>query len=164
MWVDIEQIYSQHEKYILLEVEIPPESHNTSRGCATVHVNYLNIPNRSNDDLTEKLNVTFTNSKSIVEEKTNTNVMVKVVELIANEQNELALRLRDEGKIKEAKDLLSSNEQYLHSNATLYNSPHLREYEQQQVEDKMNMDERSWTRQRKVMRQRQFSSKMQQSK
>jgi Ca-activated chloride channel family protein len=164
VWVNIEQIYNQHEKYVLLEVEIPPEDHNTSRDCATVHVNYLNIPNRSNDDLTEELDVTFTNSKSLVEEKTNTNVMVKVVELIATERNEMALSLRDKGKIKEAKDLLGVNEEYLHSNATLYNSPQLYEYEQQQVEDKKNMDERNWTRQRKVMRSNQFRSRTQQSK
>ncbi|MHC4187495.1 MAG: vWA domain-containing protein [Planctomycetota bacterium] len=160
----INQIYGGSEKYIILEVEISPEAGEESQKVADVTIKYNNLHTHELEELHYRPTVSFSHSKSFVEKNTNRDVMVNVVELIATERNEMALSLRDKGKIKEAQDLLSSNEQYLHSNATLYNSPQLYEYEQQQVEDKMNMDEGNWTRQRKVMRSNQFRSRTQQSK
>jgi Ca-activated chloride channel family protein len=160
----INQIYGDSEKFIILEVEIPTEAEQDAQKVADVTVKYNNLHTHELDELHYRPTVSFSYSESFVEKNTNRDVMVNVVELIATERNEMALSLRDKGKIKEAQEVLTSNEEYLHSNATLFNSPKLFEYEKQQTEDKMNMDERNWTRQRKVMRYRQFSSKMQQSK
>jgi hypothetical protein len=88
--------------------------------------------------------------------------MADVIELIATERNELALKLRDKGEMKQACELLFENEAYLKDNAVRYDSPKLKKYAEQQREDRYNMDEANWTKQRKIMREHQFYNKSQQ--
>ena len=90
--------------------------------------------------------------------------MADVIELIATERNELALKLRDKGEMKQARELLLSNEAYLRDNAFRYDSQKLKKYAEQQLEDRDNMDEANWTRGRKIMRRNQFYNKSQQGK
>ena len=89
--------------------------------------------------------------------------MANVVELIATERNELALEFRDKGKIKEASQLLVENEVYLNDNFIRYKSSKLKKYAEQQKDDRDNMDEINWSRQRKIMRESQFQKRRQQS-
>jgi len=88
--------------------------------------------------------------------------MADVIELIATERNELALKLRDKGEMKQACELLFENEAYLKDNAVRYDSQKLKKYAEQQREDRNNMDEANWARQRKIMREQQFDNKSQQ--
>jgi hypothetical protein len=106
--------------------------------------------------------VNFSNSEELIERQTNHDVMADVIELIATERNELALKLRDNGEMKQACELLFENEAYLKDNAVRYDSQKLKKYAEQQREDRYNMDEANWTRQRKIMREYQFFNKSQQ--
>jgi len=106
--------------------------------------------------------VKFSNSEELIEGRTNHNVMADVIELIATERNELALKLRDKGKMKQACQLLFENEAYLKDNAVRYDSQKLKKYAEQQREDRYNMDEANWARQRKIMRKHQFLNNSQQ--
>ncbi|MFC1795459.1 hypothetical protein ACFL3Q_17965, partial [Planctomycetota bacterium] len=99
-----------------------------------------------------------------IERQTNHNVMADVIELIATERNELALKLRDKGEMKQACELLFENEAYLKDNAVRYDSQKLKKYAEQQREDRDNMDEENWARQRKIMREQQFNNKSQQGR
>jgi len=74
----------------------------------------------------------------------------------------LALKLRDEGKMKQACELLLDNEAYLKDNSVRYDSQKLKKYAEQQREDRYNMDEANWARQRKIMRKYQFNNNSQQ--
>ena len=103
----------------------------------------------------------FSNSEELIERQTNLDVMADVIELIATERNELALKLRDKGKMKQACELLFENEAYLKDNAARYDSQKLKKYAEQQREDRYNMDEANWARQRKIMREQQFKNKSQ---
>jgi len=160
--VFINQLYSEHKKFIILEVEVPATAKCVSRKIAAVDVSYGNLKTHKTDKLSSRVRVRFSDSKKIVEEKTNCDVMADVVELIATERNELALESRDEGKVKEARRMLAENEEYLKANSVRYKSPALKDYAGQQIEDRENMDEESWGKQRKIMREAQFQRRRQQ--
>jgi len=160
--VFINQLYSEHEKFIMLEVEVPPAASEHKREIAAVNVSYSNLKTHTTDRLSSQVEVNFSNSEGLIERQTNRDVMADVIELIATERNELALKLRDEGKMKQACELLTENGAYLEYNGIRYNSQKLKKYAEQQREDRDNMDEANWTRQRKIMRQQQFKNKNQQ--
>ena len=165
--VFINQLYCEHEKFFILEVEVPPTAEGKTRKLAKVNINYGNLQTHTTDKLSSELEVTFSKSEELIEKRTNGNVMVDVVELIATERNELAMRLRDKGKIKEARKALLDNSIYLRSNAERYKavtkSKKLRKYDSQNRNDAENLDERNWKRQRKVMQKGQFDNFFQQS-
>ena len=88
--------------------------------------------------------------------------MADVVEMIATLQNELAIELRDEGKIDDAQKVLMSNESYLRENFEKYPSRKLKAYAEQQSEDRMGLEkDEDWRVQRKRMRQEQSIKKRQ---
>jgi hypothetical protein len=70
--------------------------------------------------------------------------------------------LRDKGQIKEAEEMLLDNYSYLKSNAKELDSDKLESYATENKQDAENLDERSWKRQRKVMREIQSSRQTQQ--
>jgi Ca-activated chloride channel family protein len=160
--VFINQLYSKHEKFIMLQVEVPGTSIEHNRKIAAVNVSYSNLKTHTTDRLSSQVEVNFSNSEELIERQTNHDVMADVIELIATERNELALKLRDKGKMKQACELLTENEAYLKDNAVLYDSQKLKKYAEQQREDRYNMDEANWARQRKIMREQQFKNKSQQ--
>lgn len=160
--VFINQLYSGHEKYILLEVEVGAVAAKKTRKIASVNVRYDNLQTHDSDKLSTELSATFSSSKQLVDKKTNHKVMVDVVEQIATERNELAVTLRDQGKIDKAREVLGDNAGYLNSNAAKYNSKKLKDFGMQNEADAMNLDEQNWTRQRKSMRYEQSSRKRQQ--
>ena len=153
--VFINHIYSEKEKVIVLEVEVPPTSEGTSRKIAEVYVNYNNMKTNARDELSSTVAAHFSSSNKLIEKGTNANVMVNVVNLIAVEKNVLAMRLRDEGKVAEAKKVLTDNSMYLNDNASRYNSEKLRQYGTQQQIDASNLDEANWNKNRKNMQQTQ---------
>jgi len=160
--VFINQLYSGHEKYILLEVEVAAATAKETRKIASVNVRYDNLQTHDSDKLSTELSARFSSSKQLVDKKTNHKVMVDVVEQIATERNELAVTLRDQGKIDKAREVLGDNAGYLNSNAAKYNSKKLKDFGMQNEADAMNLDEQNWTRQRKSMRYEQSSRKRQQ--
>jgi len=161
--VFINQLYSEHEKFIMLEVEVPATAKDTNRKIAEVDVSYGNLKTHTTDKLKRKVEAAFSNSKGLIEQRANRKVMANVIELIATERNELALELRDKGRTQEACRLLSTNEAYLNDNFARYKSPKLKKYAEQQKEDRDNMDAQNWHRQRKIMREIQFDNRSQQS-
>jgi len=160
--VFINHLYGEHEKFVMLEVEVPGTASEHKRKIAAVNVSYSNLKTHMTEKLSSQVEVDFSNSEGLIERKTNRDVMADVVELIATERNELALKLRDEGKVKQARELLTTNGAYLERNGALYDSQKLKTYAEQQREDRNNMDKANWTRQRKIMREHQFKNYSQQ--
>ena len=161
--VILNQLYSRQEKYILLEVEVPPTAANRTRDIATVEVSYANMATRTTDELTSKVGAAFTASASAVEEKTNAAVMVSVVEQIATWNNKRAVALRDKGKVKEAQELLRDNGKYLWTNGRRFNSAKLNQLGNVNNEDAKNLDEENYRARRKMMRQEQRRAESQQA-
>ena len=85
------------------------------------------------------------------------------LELIALEQNEIAMKLRDKGKLDQARQVLVKNNEYLKMNAATYKSKKLDAYATENAEAADNLDEKKWNKQRKIMRESQFKRATQQS-
>jgi Ca-activated chloride channel family protein len=62
--------------------------------------------------------VRFSNSKDEVKKNLNKHVTADVVELLAVERNEMAMKLRDEGRLGEARQKLKDNVLYLQTAAS----------------------------------------------
>jgi Ca-activated chloride channel family protein len=77
--------------------------------------------------------------------------MASAVEQIGVEKNKLAVSLRDQGKIEEARKVLLENERYLSTNAAGLKVPELADYARSQAADAANLDPETWERQRKDM-------------
>ena len=161
IFVSINQIYSRHEKYVLIEAEAPTGTRGRVLPVATVAVRYDNLQTRDRDTLGGELRIRYDASESAVEANLDRTVMVDVTEQIATERNEYALTLRDQGKLEEARQVLTGNAAYLYENADLYQSDRLRSYGEQNGEAGRNLDEAGWLRQRKVMREQQAEKRYQ---
>lgn len=160
--VKLNQLYSKQEKYVLLELEVPPTKAGQERAVAGVAVAYQKMDTNTTDRLSCIIMATFTDSQQQVTKKTNATVMTTVAEQLAVAKNKLAVKLRDEGKIKEAQQTLWDNATRLAEEAAKYNSKTLEKLRTINLADAMNLDEKNWVKQRKRMRQEQYKLEIQQ--
>ncbi|RKZ35783.1 MAG: hypothetical protein DRQ49_11730 [Gammaproteobacteria bacterium] len=158
--VKLNQLYSNQEKYVLVELEVPPA--NQERVIAGVAVIYRHIETDVMERLSSMVSATFTDSPQLVEKKTNATVMTAAIEQLAVKKNKLAVKLRDEGKIKEARKLLLDNANQLAEEAAKYESKSLEKLKDINLDDAKNLDEQSWKKQRKMMRREQYKLEKQQ--
>jgi len=161
--IQLNQLYAEQEKYVLLELEVPATPANQERVIAGVAVVYRNLGSDARERLSKMISISFTNSAEPVEEQKNKEVMIAIVEQQAVEKNELAVELRDAGKISEAQQILMNNARVLKEEAAKYNSQKLHNLGISNKVDSDNLDDKSWNRQRKMMRELQYRSKKQQN-
>lgn len=159
--LDIQNIYSEHEKYAILEVEIPAQANSKNRELACVRLNYQDMKTNTTQTSSYACQIRFTGSKEDVEKSINKRILADAVEQIAIENNQRALALRDAGKVEEAQKVLTDNYYYLSGNAKQLDSEKLATYAGENKEDADNLNEENWTRQRKVMRESQNSRQTQ---
>ena len=160
----INQLYSDQEKYVLLEVEVLPQAAGTSLKAADVAVRYANMVSKEKERLAGEANISFTASRETAEKNVDKKTLESVVLQVATETNEQAVQLRDEGRVEEAKKILQDNAEYLRSNADALGSKALEDYGIMNEEDSQKIDsEGDWSASRKKMRDQQFENKSQQS-
>ncbi|GMW00423.1 MAG: hypothetical protein AMXMBFR84_15600 [Candidatus Hydrogenedentota bacterium] len=147
----LNQLYSDQTKYLILEVEVPAGASGSERDLAFVQVDYSNLATGNATTLNRKVTIAFTDDPTDVKEQTNEDVMAAAVLQIGVEQNKLATRLRDEGKIEESRQMFISNSNYLIQNAAKYDSKDLEEYSRTNSIASENLDETNYKRQRKVL-------------
>jgi Ca-activated chloride channel family protein len=150
--VSMNQIYSEQEKYVILEVEVPASQANEKLDIATVEIAYTNMSTAANDRLSGKAEVTFTESERMVGQLVNRDVMISCTTQIATANNIAATRLRDEGKIDQARRVLRDNSVYLEEAGKKLQSDFLLEYGFSNRSDAQNLGADNWKRQRKIMR------------
>ena len=159
---NLNQLYSGQTKYVLVELELPPGEIGGKRPVASVDVSYANMDTKERERLREAVSVAYTDSPDLVEKRADRHVMADVIHQIAVEQNVLAMRLRDEGKIEDARRILTANGAFLFENADKYDSQVLRHYSTSNTVAVDNLDEGTWRKQRKEMREEQYQIKQQQ--
>jgi Ca-activated chloride channel family protein len=159
--VTLNQLYAEQEKYVLLELEVPGGRRGERRQLADVEVTYANMTTRSSDRVRGQASAFFTDQRDLVEKSENRDVMVAVVEQIATERNELALALRDQGKIQEAQRTLLDNAQYIEQNAAALDSESLQSLAEENVQQSEGLEGEEWERSRKQMRETQEKVKRQ---
>jgi Ca-activated chloride channel family protein len=163
VFVKLNQLYSKQEKYILLELEVPANKVGKNPIIYAVDVNYRRMDNNKIEHITSLGRASFTSSVEKVANSKNTNVMIAVAEQLSIEQNELAVKFRDEGKIKEAQRVLRKNAKKLKEAAVKYKSKDLQKLQKKNLEYSKNLEKnKNWNQQRKLMREYQHNLKNQQ--
>jgi Ca-activated chloride channel homolog len=164
VYTSLNQLYSNQEKYFLIEVEVDPFAEGESVDMADVQMTYSNMVTRKKETLTGSGAITFTRNDKVVEENIDKETMVNVVTQIAAEKSEEALRLRDEGNIEEAKAVLNASSEYLKEQSEILSAPELAGYGAEYEEDAESIDdEEQWNATRKKMKDDQFELQNQQS-
>ncbi len=163
VFLKLNQIYAQQEKYFLLEVEVPVGVDGQSMPLAEVEVSYANIVSGETDRLRRSVAVVFSKDATMVAQAENKDVMVEVIEAIAVNANAEAVALRDQGRVTEAKDSLLKNAEYLREQARRYDSSRLDDYGTKNEVDAQSLEGDEWRRRRKAMRKKQYELKRQQS-
>jgi len=160
---EINQLYSNQEKYVLLEVEVPAARANTTDDIAKVAVSYANMETKTPERLTSTVSARFSESRKEVTRKRDKEVMVDAVQQVATERSILATKLRDEGKVEEAKRELLLNAQFLGEQGYMLQSQPLNDLSRHNREDAENLAPGKWKKGRKVIRSRQYEIESQQS-
>lgn len=159
----INQLYSSQKNYVVLEVLIPAEKAGAQRAVAEVKVNYDNVVSSKFDRLNGLVAATFSNSEEKVKKAIDKVAYEDVIEQVANENSQQALKQRDEGNIAAAKSTLTTNASFLDRAASLISSTKLRE---QSVESKHEAevveDDKMWNRNRKGLKEKTYKRSKQQ--
>jgi Ca-activated chloride channel family protein len=160
--VKMNQLYSEQERYVLLELEVPATKAGKTMEVAEVKISYANMKTKTTDRLSSVVSVNFTDSIAEVEEKTNVKVMEACVLQIANGQNKLATALRDKGDIEGARRILVVNGKFLQENAGKYRSKLLELRYIDNMGQAKNLEGSRWLKTRKDMRRIQYADESQQ--
>lgn len=159
----LNQLYSEQEKYVMLEVEVPATRAGNSRDVAEVRISYANMQTKTTDRLTSAVNANFTASLADVEAKLNAPVCAAAVLQISNAQNKLATTLRDQGDVAGARKVLIENSKFLGENAVKYNAAILQLRGADNLDQAKNLAGPEWGKYRKAMREQQITDDRQQS-
>jgi len=150
--VDINQIYSKQEKFIILSVDIPPVAAGRDLQIAVVSARYNNLQTKLKDTLTDSVKVRFSQSERHIENSVNNHVMTATVEILGAQENARAISLRDQGKINEAKRVLNNSANLVRSNASRYQSKRLEDLANKQFKRAGRLQEKHWNVTRKKLR------------
>jgi len=160
----LNQLYSEQMKYLLLEVELPPQAAGAEMMVATVGVSYANMATKTTDKLESTVSVRASDDPAAVKVKVNAEVMAAAAHQIGADQNRLAVRLRDEGKVEEAREVLIRNAEELARKAEELGSKELDDYSKTNSSAVVSwFDEGLWNQKRKTMRKEQQQIKSQQA-
>lgn len=158
--INLNQLSSNQEKFVMLEVEVPPGVAGETKDLASVDVSYLDMKTRKRDSLQESVSVNFSKKREDVKKAVNQPVMDSAAEQVMNTKSKEAVKLRDQGKPEAAKDYLEKSLQSLKGTlgeSGAASSPRFEELEKEIQQDADELDDdRNWKKKRKSMRERQF--------
>jgi len=157
------QLYSEQEKFLVLEVDVPASPEGKPLDIAQVNVDYDNMLTRASDRLTGKASVNFSSSDKVIASSVNNEVLEAGVLLFANERNKAATILRDKGDIKAARRMLLQNADYLKRYASDLGSLQLDAACNLNTIQSRNLEDVRWTRFRKGMVLEQYRADTQQT-
>jgi Ca-activated chloride channel family protein len=164
IYSSIGQLYGSQEKYILVELDVPPREEGRNLNLAKVNVTYNTMDTGRAEVLQGGAGVTFTRSERKVEESQDTKTMVEAARQITADVKEQAVQLRDEGRVDDAKGLLRSNSLFLQEEASKLSAPELQALGQASgaAADAIE-DESNWNANRKRMKAETYEAQTQQS-
>lgn len=158
------QLYSEQEKFIILEVEVPAQGNQASIDLVDVDINYNDLFHKRTEHLNRTVAANFTSSQQQIEEAIDTKTYEAAAEQVANEYNRKAVEKRDQGDIQGAKTILQESANYLDNLGQSLASPKLIEQKEEALQDAQELDdEQEWTKKRKELKERQYKRSNQQS-
>ncbi len=161
------QLYSEQEKYVMVEVEVPAGKVNEKKALAEVQVSYQNMHSKQKNQLTSSLQLAYSDSAHKIKRALNKGVIKSATKQIANETSKKALSLRDQGKGEAARLLLKESSNFISGQAALLEGKDKRELEVFSSEVSMDADtivkEKDWNANRKNFKAKQYKLDKQQS-
>ena len=154
----VAQAYSTSTHSLQLELEVDGDFANGDRELAKITVNYRPHGTKAIATRSARVHATFSPDADRVDRSMDPVVMDPVVELLAREKSRQAIKLRDQGKAKEARALLQESGGLISAQNALrarYNhkrSTRLNKLESQYEKDAEAIVSRDWNVQRKSMR------------
>lgn len=161
--LSLSQLYAKQEKFVVFEVKVPPGQAGNKRSLANVGVSYANMISKQRGAKRGAVGVEFSAAPQVVASRQNKRVMESAVEAIATDQNRRAVVLRDQGKVKEAQQVLESNATYLTRESARLSSDKLKVYGAKNARDAKSLQPAQWNRARKEMVEEQTKNSMQRS-
>jgi len=161
--IDVGQLYSKQERYFVLEIEVPYGKPSKQALVADVRVEYMNLYTETQDKLSSQVSVKFTESAEVAEAAIQKEILAACVIQIANERNREATRLRDAGRVDEARALLQSNATYLEESNVKLQLPAIQSRAALNYSQAQGIDKPNWSENRKRMVEQQFGESVQQS-
>lgn len=164
VYTRMNQLYSQQEKFIILEVEIPAQKAGSEINLVDVNVNYTDLYSRKSESLKSNVAALFSRSQQEVQSAVDTETYESAAEQVANELNREAVQLRDKGDIEGAKSILQKSADYLDNLGQSLASPKLLEQKEEALQDADDLEnEKEWNKKRKELKERQYKRSTQQS-
>ncbi|MFV1981650.1 MAG: hypothetical protein ACC655_10885, partial [Rhodothermia bacterium] len=160
--VKLNQLYSDQEKYIVLEVETKPSDAAGEIDIAQVSMSYANMFTQETDELNATVSARITDSEEVVQENIDKPSMVAAIQQQGILNEEKAIVLRDLGKNEEAEEVLRENAAFFDRNAELYEDDRLYAGADRSREAIGNLEGARWNQQRKAMRSDHYKGKVQQ--
>lgn len=161
------QLYSEQEKYVLIEVEVPAGKAKQEKGLADVNVAYQNMHTRKQDSLADYMKVAYSESTDDVQGALNKAVVQSATKQLANEASKKALHLRDAGKRDEARQVLQESASFISDKAADLGGSYGAELESLSEEVSQNADiiveDKEWNQNRKSIKAKQYKLEKQQS-
>ncbi len=163
MYVRFNQLYSEDEKYVIIELDVDESRFGRDAELADVRVNYNNLVTKSKDALDQTIRLRYSPNKQEVKKSLKKDVMTGIVEQISIERNEHAVKLKDKGKLKEAEKAFQDNAAFLGGQAQLLEAPLLKKMQKQNLGDAVAAkSRRSWGKHRKALKYRNYQQKSRQ--
>jgi Ca-activated chloride channel family protein len=160
----LNQLYSEQEKFVILEVEVPKQQAETELELVAVNVSYNNLFTQNQESLSGQSVARFSLSQQEVKAARNDMALEAAVEQVANEFSKNAIEARDSGDLAGAKKILQDSASYLGSQAQSLSSPRLQEQKEETLKDADALEtEQDWNKQRKELKARQYKRATQQT-
>lgn len=146
------QIYSEQNRHVVIELELPETKDGKKLQLAKVVANYQNMKSGKTDKLSGVASIKFSEDKAQVEASLDKDVMEDVVVFVANEQNRLATDFLDAGDLLKCASTLEASNRFLEEQAVKLNSKLLRQVIISNGAQVRAVKERDLNRARKDMR------------
>lgn len=170
----LNQLQADNERYVVVELDPPSRGLDGAEAdIASIELDYMNMDSGSRGSKQASVKARFTDDAKDADGSVNKSVMSQVTEQVATENTERAVELRDQGDVAGARKLLEDNAMYLSTQkgslgmgnaaAPKASISKLDALEAKSREAAENLDGEKWDRTRKVMRQDQHKSKVQQA-
>ena len=150
------------ERFLLVEVELPGFPSGAAHPIASTSVSYR-AKGGARGQEQRKVQVGTSSSPKAIEAAVPKTVMVSVTEMLVAEQNKVAIRLRDEGRKKEAKAVMQRNVELLQKRAKKYKSKRLQKQAPKAARTLIDFEGNDWNRARKRLRKSTYEAEVQQS-
>ncbi len=110
-------VYSEQNRFVVMELELPPSEADSRLDLASVVVTYTNMQTHEDDRLSGSTSVTFSHSDEAIQASLNRSVQADVVRLVSSERNKLATKYLDEGNLDMCRIVLTENMRFLEENS-----------------------------------------------